>query len=279
MRDHAMPASTSLRLTRIARRLRRHRLLQFESLEDRRVLAFSVVGSDVYSSGGFKLVANFSAAVNGATVQAGDLVLDAAVSATGVNIVDADTVEFSFAAPTAGSHTAAIAGGLIQDSLGTDLDPFSTSFEVASAPQYTVKHNPRLQPGNAPLAGYAGSELDRVDVMWQTISGGAGAEDTFSIESRTAGATTWAPAPLNATIDTGVGGRVVWSASITGLNWDSDYEYRVRHLRADVIAGEYQSTFHTRLAAGDPSSFSFAAYGDSAYGGREYRLPRGAIAD
>jgi hypothetical protein len=131
-------------------------------------------------------------------------------------------------------------------------------------PQWVVNHSPRLQPGNAPLAGYAGSEFDRVDVLWQTMPAGAGTEDSFTVDYRAAGAGAWTAAAINPPIDTGVGGRAVRSASITGLAWNAAYEYRVRHLRAGGLVAEYAHDFRTRLAVGDSAPFSFVAYGDSA---------------
>lgn len=137
---------------------------------------------------------------------------------------------------------------------------------AAVAPQYAVKQAPRLQPGNAPLMGYPGGELDRVDLLWQTIPAGAGTSDSFVVDWRPVGGGDWQAAGLNTAIDTGVEGRIVHSATITGLAWDADYEYRVRHLRAADVVTTYQHAFHTRLAAGDDASFSFVAYGDSASG-------------
>jgi len=204
--------------------------------------------------------------VNTNTVQASDLLVDGTQAATSVNVLDADTVEFFLPTLGAGTHSAAIAAGAMLDTLGTGLDAFTKSFAIVSTAQYTMKQNPRLQPGNAPLAGYAGGDLDRVDILLQTIPGGTGTQDSFSVEYRAVGATAWQTVPLNAAINTGVEGRVVRSASITGLNWNSDYEYRVRHQQADVIVGQYASTFHTRLAAGDATPFTFVAYGDSASG-------------
>ena len=237
-----------------------------ELLEDRCLLAFSVLNADVYSTGGLRLVVDLNQAVNSNTVQASDLVVDGSLAATSANVLDADTVEFILPTLGAGTHSVAIAAGNMQDTLGTGLDQFNDSFAVASAAQYTMKHNPRLQPGNAPLAGFAGGDLDRVDILWQTVPASTGTQDSFNVEYRTVGATAWQTTSLNAAIATGVENRVVRSASVTGLNWNSDYEYRVRHLQADVIAGEYASSFHTRLAAGDESNFSFVAYGDSASG-------------
>lgn len=132
-------------------------------------------------------------------------------------------------------------------------------------PQYEVRHVPRLQLGDAALAGFAGGDLDRVDVLWQTVPAGVGTADSFTVEYRAAGGE-WQPAVIGVPLDTGVESRVVWSASIPGLAWNSDYEYRVRHLRSGGLIGEYASGFHTRLPAGDATPFSFVAYGDSAAG-------------
>ena len=238
-----------------------------EALEERCLLAFTMANADVWSNGGsLKLVADFNQLVNVSTVQASDVVVDGSLSATAVNVVDADTVEFSLPTLAAGTHSVTIATGAMADTSGTGLDAFSRSFVVASAAQFSVKHNPRLQPGNAPLVGYAGSELDRVDLLWQTIPAGAGTQDSFTVEHRAVGATAWTSVALNADINTGIENRVVRSSSITGLNWNANYEYRVRHRRGDVIVGQYQSTFKTRLAAGDETNFTFVAYGDSASG-------------
>ncbi len=243
----------------------RHRRLQVEQLENRQLLAFTVVNVDVFGPT-LRLVADFNSPINVATVQVGDLQVDGSQPATSFNVIDTDTLEFFLPALGTGTHSAAIAAGAINDSGGTGVDLFSRSFIVASAPQFTIKHNPRLQPGNAPLAGYAGGSLDRVDLLWQTIPGGAGTQDTFAVQYRAVGATAWQSTTLNAVINTGVENRVVQSATITGLSWNANYEYRVRHSQADVIVGQYQSTFRTRLQAGDITPFTFAAYGDSASG-------------
>ncbi|MEX0936320.1 MAG: metallophosphoesterase family protein [Pirellulales bacterium] len=134
-----------------------------------------------------------------------------------------------------------------------------------ATPQYTVNHAPRLQLGNAPLPGFAGSTTDQVDILWQTMSAGTGNEDTFVVEYRAVGAPTWTSAnSINAPIVTGFQGRLVHSATILGLQYDSAYEYRVQHLRGGMLVEEWQAEFRTRLAAGSNDSFTFAAYGDSA---------------
>jgi len=165
----------------------RRRARVFELLEHRALLAFTVAEADVFATGGLRLTADFNQAANAATIQASDLTVDGSLVATNVNIVDADTVEFVLPTLAAGTHSLAMAAGAISDSQGTALTAFSKSFTIASAAQFTVKHNPRLQPGNAPLAGYAGSQQDRVDILWQTIPAAAGTQDSFTVEYRAAG--------------------------------------------------------------------------------------------
>lgn len=243
----------------------RHTRLVFEPLEPRCVLAFKVTSAEVFGPT-LKLVADFNQPVNAATVQAGDLQVDGSNPATGFNVLDADTIEFLLPALSTGVHAATIAAGAINDSFGAGLDPFLKTIAVAANPQFTVNQNPRLQPGNAPLAAYSGGSLDRADILWQTIPAGVGTQDTFTVQYRAAGATAWQSATANADVATNVENRVVHSASITGLNWNANYEYRVRHWHADVILGQYQSQFRTRLQSGDSTPFTFAAYGDSASG-------------
>ena len=132
-------------------------------------------------------------------------------------------------------------------------------------PQYQIKHSPRLQLGDAPLDGYAGSETDQIEILWQTISAGTGTEDTFEVVYRLADDPSWIAAGPVRMLDTEVETRVVHSVEVDGLDYDTDYEYRVRHLRGGQELASYQETFHTRLPVADDESFSFVAYGDSAY--------------
>ena len=134
----------------------------------------------------------------------------------------------------------------------------------AVAAQFEVHHTPRLQLGDAPLAGtpnYDGS--DQAEIVWLTIPAGEGTDDSFVVEFRAANSETWKTAPLNEQIDTQTNGRIVHSAILSDLNWDSDYVYRVTHLRDAEVIDQYQAEFRTRLEAGDQRGFSYAAYGDS----------------
>ena len=156
--------------------------------------------------------------------------------------------------------------------LAGDVINAAAAAEVAEnvAQEYFVNHPPRLQPGNAPLIGTSAFDgFDQVDVLWQTETGGEGTSDAFVTEYRRAEELGWIPAIDNDSFPTDVGTRVMHSASLKMLEWDTSYEYRVKHLRAGEVIETYQNTFQTRLPAGDPSPFSFAAYGDSAVRNRQ----------
>jgi len=127
-------------------------------------------------------------------------------------------------------------------------------------PQFTVNHTPYLQLGNAAL----GNPNDQIEILWQTLPAGIGTQDSFSTEYRLLGSSTWINAGLPGTIDTGVEGRINHFVPITGLQYDSNYEYRVIHERDGSEVTTFQDSFHTRLAPGDATPFTFVAYGDSA---------------
>ncbi len=138
----------------------------------------------------------------------------------------------------------------------------SSGFTDGELP-YRVHHSPYLQLGDAPLVGFAGSETDQVEILWQT----AGVPDShcrFTVAYRPAGAASWTSAGDPQSIDTGVDSRVVHFVRLAGLDYAADYEYRVQHLRDDRLLNTWQSTFRTRLASSDDTPFSFVAYGDSA---------------
>jgi hypothetical protein len=136
----------------------------------------------------------------------------------------------------------------------------ATSIADAAEPQFEVKHTPYLQLGDAPL----GSPTDQIEILWQTVPGGSGSDDSFTVDYRLVGNPTWTGAGPIDTLDTGVGDRVNHFVPITGLQYDTDYEYRVVHSRGGAEVATYQDAFHTRLPVGDQKGFTFAAYGDSA---------------
>lgn len=134
-----------------------------------------------------------------------------------------------------------------------------------------VKHQPYLQLGNAPLVstGPGIGTTDQMVIVWQTVESGSGTapNDYFEVEYRPAGAGGYTPVSPIATLNIGEGTRVNHSATISGLSYDSDFEYRVHHRRnpsSPVLVSTYNGTFHTRKHPSSNLSFTFAAHGDSA---------------
>ncbi len=139
---------------------------------------------------------------------------------------------------------------------------------------FTINQPPRLQIGDAQL----GSATDQVALIWQTTGSNSG--DSFVVEYRPANSNdSWQTASTPTTIDTTTGGRLNHETTITGLDYDSNYEYRVQHFRNGSLINTYQDSFETRLPAGDQTPFTFAAYGDSAYinGNSGFREVQGQI--
>lgn len=223
------------------------------------VAPYSTTGPDML------VTVDFDATVDAATLQASDLLVGGAAIATNVTLDDADTATFTIPTQAAGTHSLQIDAGTVSATDGTALGEWSTTFDVATDAQFTINHSPRLQLGDQPLDGYAGSATDRVELLWQTMSAGSGTQDSFAVDYRLAASTDpWIAAPATSQIVIPTGGRINHYTTITGLAYDTDYEYRIRHQQADVIVDEYASTFRTRLDAGDQTVFTFAAYGDSA---------------
>ncbi len=129
---------------------------------------------------------------------------------------------------------------------------------------FQVKHSPYLQLGDAPLVGFPGSETDQIQVIWQTVPDSASGNDSFVAEYRRPADPTWTSAGATSTINTGIESRVNHFVNVFGLDYDADYDYRVRHMRDGASIMDYQAMFHTRLPAGSTKPFSFVGYGDSA---------------
>lgn len=117
---------------RQSKRCRRsdHRYRRFERLESRQLLAFNVVDSVVDMSGP-QIEFDLSGDVDPASLQAGDLLVDA-VPALSVILTDADTVVFTLPPLSAGPHIAAIASGAITDTSQVGIDAFNGSFTVGA---------------------------------------------------------------------------------------------------------------------------------------------------
>lgn len=120
----------------------------------------------------------------------------------------------------------------------------------------SINYPPYLQLGNAPV--YAAA--DQASLQWQTF----GNADSFDVYYRELGGSAWIDAGDPAVLNTGVESRYEYSRVLSGLRFDSDYEYRVERRVAGSVVEQWQREFHTRLAPGDSSSFSFMTYGDTA---------------
>ena len=134
-----------------------------------------------------------------------------------------------------------------------------------------VKHQPYLQLGDAPLAntGPGVGLTDQIVIVWQTVESGTvgSPSDFFTGEYRLAGSSDpWTSAGAVSQLVTGTGTRVNHWVTVTGLPYATMYEYRVIHKRNPgnpVTVDTYNGTFTTRRAPSDPTTFKFAAYGDS----------------
>lgn len=159
----------------------------------------------------------------------------------------------------------------------SDIEPIQPAAErgVMAAqpvePQYRVHQPPRVQLGNAPLPGSAAFDgSDQIEILWQTMPAGNGTDDSFQVKLRRAGAAPsdpWSVASSSSQMETNVGGRTMHAAVFQGLAWNTSYDYEVSHYRRGEVVGQYNARFQTRLAPGDPTPYTFAAYGDSAIAG------------
>lgn len=216
------------------------------------------------SSRSLQLDIDLNAPLDAASLQATDLRINGVSSALAAALLDADTIRFTLPQLGAGTHSLELTAGSLTTVDGTALGQWTDAITIAAAPQYSVWQTPRLQLGNAPLTGYAGSDTDQVELLWQTRPAGSGSEDRFTVDVRLAGSAAWSPGGTIQQLAQPVDGRIVFSSRLDGLQYASDYEYRVQHWSGDVLLGDYSSPFRTRLAAGASTPFSFVAYGDSA---------------
>ncbi len=212
----------------------------------------------------FQVDVDLDAPLNGATLQTTDLLINGASDALASTLVDGDTVRFTLPQLPGGTTTLELPAGSLEATDGTALGVWRRSITLPAAPQYSIYQSPRLQLGNAPLVGYTGSDTDQVEVLWQTKPAGTGSQDSFTVDVRLAGTTAWSPGGTIQQLAQPVDGRIVFSSRLGGLQYATDYDYRVQHWSGDVLLKEYISPFRTRLPAGSTAPFSWIAYGDSA---------------
>ena len=128
--------------------------------------------------------------------------------------------------------------------------------------QYDVYLAPYIQLGDAKID----AKDDHAALVWQTVTRRSGGVhvDGFKIEIREKGGPTWtsipAPAPANADSTS----RLVHRTPLPGLAFDSQYDYRVTHLRdgTPLPGGTYEGTFQSRKTG----PFRFTAFGNSGIG-------------
>lgn len=85
------------------------------------------------------LTVNFSDVYLAASLQASDLVIDGNSNATGMTLVDGDTVSFTLPALVSGTHTFSLPAGAVQSLGGAPLNAFSGSITIdAIAPRITA---------------------------------------------------------------------------------------------------------------------------------------------
>ncbi|MCA9166241.1 MAG: metallophosphoesterase [Planctomycetales bacterium] len=168
--------------------------------------------------------------------------------------------------------------------IAPELTPAAAPTTLAATPvepQYRVSYPPRVQLGNAPLPGTPAFDgKDQIEIIWQTVKAGEGVDDSFVVRIRSGSNEPWVTAETIEQIDTNFASRIMHSAMFRGLEWNRSYEYEVLHLRLGEIVDQYDARFNTRLAPGDPTAFTFAAYGDSAVPGADivgFRAVQGQI--
>jgi cysteine-rich repeat protein len=111
---------------------------------------------------------------------------------------------------------------------------------------YEMNIRPYIQLGDAPL----GAATDQFAIVWQTLTlARQGPDhDHFEVEYRAVGSPTWLPGPAPEIRDVGSESRRNHAATLTGLDFDSEYEYRLIHYRNGVAldGGTHQASVKTR---------------------------------
>ena len=129
--------------------------------------------------------------------------------------------------------------------------------------EYELNIEPYVQLGNPT----PGDTHDQFVIAWETLTkrtGGPNA-DRFEFQYREAGDASWTTIAVPPATPVNSASRLHHAVTVPNLNFDTDYEYQLVHLRNGVpLAGEtFQETTKTRTT-GD--SFRFTAFGNSGLG-------------
>jgi cysteine-rich repeat protein len=165
--------------------------------------------------------------------------LDITFPAGGSNV---QFVDVSFGSSGTAVLAASDAGGLIAG--GTQSVIVSDNPSV----KFEVEIRPYLQLGDAPL----GASTDQFAVVWQTttLERQGPDHDEFVVEYRLVGSASWLPAASMVEEAAGSASRQNHAATITGLAFESEYEYRVTQLRNGAPIQSYQATARSRSLSG-----------------------------
>ena len=111
---------------------------------------------------------------------------------------------------------------------------------------YEMNIRPYVQLGDAP----AGAVSDQFAIVWQTMTLATQGpdQDHFEVEYRLMGSSVWLPGPPPEIRYIGSESRRNHAATVVGLNFDSEYEYRLIHYRNGVAlaGGTHQASVKTR---------------------------------
>jgi len=150
------------------------------------------------------------------------------------------TVTIDIGASGAATITATDTGGVIGGG--------ATSVAVSDDPpvSYEINLKPYIQLGDpAPEA-----TTDQFLVVWQTITAAEQGPDAdrFEVEYRKLGDASWSSVSSLSVDEVGSSSRLNHVATITGLDFEAEYEYRLTHLRngVELDQGIYEGTVRTR---------------------------------
>ena len=129
--------------------------------------------------------------------------------------------------------------------------------------EYELNIEPYVQLGNPIL----GDTSDQFVIAWETLTkrtGGPNA-DRFEFQYREVGDPSWTAVAVAPPTTVNSASRLHHAVTVPNLDFDTDYEYQLVHLRngAPLTGGTFQETTKTRTT-GD--SFRFTAFGNSGLG-------------
>jgi hypothetical protein len=153
------------------------RLIEFNP--NLRVVNSTIEDGAVLTAAPTTVTLDFSADVDATTIDASDLTVDG-VAATGVTIVDADTLTWELPANLIpGDHTLAMAAGAMTNlPAGLPLEPYSVAFSILGAPEVDNSAATSITPISAEIGATVvndGGDDPAVRLYWGDNDGGTNA--------------------------------------------------------------------------------------------------------